>query len=99
MINPVRNIEFIKIFANALVVWFVVMDIIPLTEIQQGATLTLFISGINAAGAWFQNRQTTPLADPKVKLESGAVVSLVREDNRQPTPQAMERAVAERGRA
>lgn len=93
MEQPIRNIELIKIFANAVVVWFVVMDIFPLTEIQQGATLTLVVSGINAAGAWFQNRQTTPLADPR-DVDGGVLVK----PGGAPPVRVAERAAAERGR-
>lgn len=85
MSKPVQNIELIKLFANALVVWLVVMGIWPMTEIQQAATLTLALAAVNMVGAHFQSRQTTPLADPKD--EDGT--PLVRADDGQPTRSAM----------
>ena len=65
MNTPVRDIELIKVLANAIVVWFVVMEIVPLTSVQQAATLTMIMSVINVAGAWWQSRETTALANPR----------------------------------
>lgn len=64
MKEPIRNIELIKIFANAVVVWTVVMGYWPLDSTQQAVTLTLIMSGINVAGALWQGRETTSLAEP-----------------------------------
>lgn len=64
MKEPIRNIELIKIFANAVVVWVVVMGFWPLDNTQQAVTLTMVMAGINVAGALWQNRETTPLANP-----------------------------------
>ena len=64
MKQPVRDIELIKIFANAVVVWLVVMGFWPLTDAQQAITLTMVMAGIQLAGSWLQNRETTPLSKP-----------------------------------
>ena len=64
MKDPVRDIELIKTFATAVVVWVVVMGYWALTDVQQAVTLTMVMAGINLAGAYFQNRQTTSLANP-----------------------------------
>lgn len=64
MQEPIRNIELIKIFANSVVVWVVVMGFWPLDNMQQAVTLTMVMAGINVAGALWQNRQTTPLSKP-----------------------------------
>lgn len=64
MKQPVRDIELAKVLANAIVVWLVVMEIVPLTDVQQAATLTMVMSLINVAGAWWQSRETTALARP-----------------------------------
>jgi hypothetical protein len=84
MISPVRNIETLKILANAIIVWLVVMEIWPMTEIQQAATLTLAISAINTIGGYFQDKQTTPLVAPTD--EDGT--PLVREGTGAPTRSA-----------
>lgn len=65
MQQPIRNIELIKIFANAFVVWLVVMGFIPMDNTQQAVTLTMVMSAINLGGAMWQNNQTTPLAAPR----------------------------------
>lgn len=65
MKEPIRNIELIKIFANSLVVWLVIMGFFPLDSTQQAVTLTLVMSGINVVGALWQGRETTSLAEPK----------------------------------
>lgn len=65
MKTPVRDIELIKIFANAVVVWLVVMGFWPLTDAQQAITLTMVMAGIQLTGAMWQNRETTPLAEPR----------------------------------
>lgn len=65
MKEPLRNIELLKVFANAVVVWAVVMDFWPLDSTQQAVTLTVVMSGINLLGAWWQGRETTSLAEPK----------------------------------
>lgn len=65
MEHPVRNIELIKIFANAFVIWLVVMGFWPLDNTQQAVTLTMLMALINAVGGYLQNRQTTPLAAPE----------------------------------
>lgn len=77
MKEPLRNIELIKIFANAVVVWTVVMGFWPLDSTQQAVTLTLIMSGINVAGALWQGRETTALSKPTD--EDG--VPLTRPDN------------------
>jgi hypothetical protein len=64
MKDPIRNIEAIKVFANAVVIWLVVMGFWPLTDVQQGVTLTMVMTGINVIGGYVQNQQTTPLAEP-----------------------------------
>lgn len=65
MKDPVRDIELVKTFATAVVVWVVVMGYWPLTDVQQAVTLTMVMAGINLVGAWWQSRQTTPLAAPR----------------------------------
>lgn len=91
MQQPIRNIEGIKILANAAVIWLVVMGIWPLTDAQQAITLTMVMAGINVVGGFFQNQQTTPLADPKD--ETGA--ELARKVDGMPT-QAQTRAMVKR---
>lgn len=65
MQEPIRTIELYKTFATALIAWVVVMGYWPMDNMQQAVTLTMAIAGINLVGAYFQNRQTTPLKEPR----------------------------------
>lgn len=65
MKEPIRNIELIKIAANAIVIWVVVMGFWPLDDAQQAVTLSMVMAIINVGGAFWQNNQTTPLAAPR----------------------------------
>lgn len=65
--QPIGTIELVKIFANALVVWAIVMGFWHMTDVQQAVTLTMVMAGINLGGAFWQSRQTTPLANPTAK--------------------------------
>src|SRR5688500_18379719 len=82
MEHPIRNIELIKTFATAFVIWIVVMGFWVMDAVQQASTITMLVALINAVGAYIQNRQTTPLAAP----EANEATPLVRGDTRQPTP-------------
>jgi hypothetical protein len=63
--EPVAVIESLKFVARALVLWLVVMDLWPLTEIQQAATVTLLMALIDIVGTSIQRRLVTPVADPR----------------------------------
>jgi hypothetical protein len=77
MTSPIRNIEALKILAHAIIIWAVVMEIWPMTDVQQAATLSLAVSLINVAGAMWQDKETTSLISPED--EDGT--PLVRADN------------------
>lgn len=65
MTRPIPFIELVKTFVQAFLVWLVVMGIWPMNEVQQTVTLALLMAGVNLVGAYFESKQTTPLADPR----------------------------------
>lgn len=65
MTKPVLNIELLKVAVNAFIIWLVVMGYWPMNEMQQAATITFFMALVSLVGGFFQNQQTTPLAQPE----------------------------------
>jgi hypothetical protein len=65
MRKPILNIELIKTFAQAFMIWLVIMGWWPMTDVQQTVTLGMIMAGINLLGSYFETSQTTPLAAPK----------------------------------
>ena len=78
--EPIAIIELAKLVVNSLVVWIVVMGIIPMTDVQQAATMTLALAIVSLAGALLQRQRTTPVANPLAYNAEGRLVMLVPED-------------------
>jgi hypothetical protein len=62
---------------------------LPITVDQRNAIMGVVAIVAPLAVIWWPQRKTTALADPKVTVEDGTVVSLIRADTGRATPQAI----------
>lgn len=63
--EPVVIIEAVKTFINLFVVWLVVMGYWPMSDMQQAATISMAMAGVNLGGAFLQRRLSTPVNQPR----------------------------------
>ena len=73
----------------AAVLVLVVSFGVPITDNQRNAIISVVAIVAPLGVIWYAQRKTTPLADPKVTVESGETVSLIRADTGRATDQAI----------
>lgn len=83
--NPIALGDALKTLLSAALAWVVIMGFWPLTPEQQAMTMAFGVALINTGVSIWQNRVTTPLANPKD--ETGE--QLVRAVDSQPTRSAV----------
>jgi hypothetical protein len=89
--EPVVTMASIAGLVSAALSFARLMGWLPMTDDQFNQLMIVVGLALPIVGGFIARNQTTPLSDPKVNLDSGRTVSLVREDTKLPTPQAMER--------
>ena len=94
MTEPVSIAGAITTFIESALLLLIGLGVIDITQdqVQLILTMTAAILGVVGPMLWARS-QSTALADPKVVLDDGTIVPLVRADTGKPTPQAMERGM------